>query len=128
MAVPKRKTTKSRSGKRRSHIKANIKNIIEETPAILRSIPQSQYLEWVKQSYRISEVSEDLAITYVDATGGVIDNLKPRHLLDWGNIGLSLYRSSKNSTSLVNNFFKYYLVFICFSSIFFILFLLENFN
>ena len=85
-----------------------ISSIIKETPLILRSIPQSQYLEWVKQSYRISEVSEDLAITYVDATGGVIDNLKPRHLLDWGNIGLeSLYRSSKNSTSLVNNFFKY---------------------
>ena len=30
MAVPKRKTTRSRSGKRRSHIKANIKNIIED--------------------------------------------------------------------------------------------------
>ena len=30
MAVPKRKTTKSRSGKRRSHIKANPKNIIED--------------------------------------------------------------------------------------------------
>ena len=84
-----------------------IKNIIEETPVILRSIPQSQYLEWAKQCYRISEVSEDLSITFVNATTGVIENLKPRHLLDWGNIGLSLYRSSKNSTSLVNNFFKY---------------------
>ena len=52
-------------------------------------------------------MSEDLSITYVNATTGVIENLKPRHLLDWGNIGLSLYRSSKNSTSLVNNFFKY---------------------
>ena len=30
MAVPKRKTTKSRSGKRRSHIKVNVKNIIED--------------------------------------------------------------------------------------------------
>ena len=30
MAVPKRKTTKSRSGKRRSHIKSNIKNVIED--------------------------------------------------------------------------------------------------
>ena len=30
MAVPKRKTTKSRSGKRRSHIKLNIKNVIED--------------------------------------------------------------------------------------------------
>ena len=28
MAVPKRKTTKSRSGKRRSHIKLNAKNIV----------------------------------------------------------------------------------------------------
>ena len=52
-------------------------------------------------------MSEDLSITFVNATTGVIENLKPRHLLDWGNIGLSLYRSSKNSTSLVNNFFKY---------------------
>ena len=84
-----------------------VKNIIKETPAILRSIPQSQYLEWVKQCYRISEVSEDLSTTYINASTGVIENLKPRHLLDWGNIGLSLYRSSKNSTSLVNNFFKY---------------------
>ena len=30
MAVPKRKTTKSRSGKRRSYIKINSKNIIED--------------------------------------------------------------------------------------------------
>ena len=30
MAVPKRKTTKSRSGKRRSHISVNSKNIIED--------------------------------------------------------------------------------------------------
>ena len=98
-------TIKSFSNSQTSRI--IIKNIIEETPVILRSIPQSQYLEWVKQCYRISEVSEDLSITYVNATTGVIENLKPRHLLDWGNIGLSLYRSSKNSTSLVNNFFKY---------------------
>ena len=30
MAVPKRKTTKSRSGKRRSHIKFKVHNIIED--------------------------------------------------------------------------------------------------
>ena len=30
MAVPKRKTTKSRSGKRRSHINVSVKNIIED--------------------------------------------------------------------------------------------------
>ena len=30
MAVPKRKTTKSRAGKRRSHIKSNSKNIVED--------------------------------------------------------------------------------------------------
>ena len=30
MAVPKRKTTKSRAGKRRSHIKVGLKNIIED--------------------------------------------------------------------------------------------------
>ena len=30
MAVPKRKTTKSRSGMRRSHIKVSSKNIIED--------------------------------------------------------------------------------------------------
>ena len=30
MAVPKRKTTKSRAGKRRSHIKFSSKNIIED--------------------------------------------------------------------------------------------------
>jgi large subunit ribosomal protein L32 len=30
MAVPKRKTTKSRSGKRRSHINVSEKNIIED--------------------------------------------------------------------------------------------------
>ena len=30
MAVPKKKTTKSRSGKRRSHIKLTPKNIIED--------------------------------------------------------------------------------------------------
>tara|TARA_B100000029_G_scaffold298318_1_gene291393 strand:- start:538 stop:717 length:180 start_codon:yes stop_codon:yes gene_type:complete len=30
MAVPKRKTTKSRAGKRRSHIKFNTKNVVED--------------------------------------------------------------------------------------------------
>tara|TARA_B100001175_G_scaffold239641_1_gene205958 strand:+ start:1128 stop:1307 length:180 start_codon:yes stop_codon:yes gene_type:complete len=30
MAVPKRKTTKSRAGKRRSHIKFSSKNVIED--------------------------------------------------------------------------------------------------
>ena len=30
MAVPKRKTTPSRSGKRRSHIKISAKNIVED--------------------------------------------------------------------------------------------------
>ena len=30
MAVPKRKTTKSRAGKRRSHLRASIKNVIED--------------------------------------------------------------------------------------------------
>ena len=30
MAVPKRKTTKSRAGKRRSHSKLNAKNVIED--------------------------------------------------------------------------------------------------
>ena len=31
MAVPKRKTTKSRSGMRRSHIKVSPKNIVEDS-------------------------------------------------------------------------------------------------
>ena len=30
MAVPKRKTTKSRAGKRRSHIQFNTKNVVED--------------------------------------------------------------------------------------------------
>jgi large subunit ribosomal protein L32 len=30
MAVPKRKTTRSRAGKRRSHLKFSIKNVIED--------------------------------------------------------------------------------------------------
>ena len=30
MAVPKRKTTRSRSGKRRSHIRFSVKNVIED--------------------------------------------------------------------------------------------------
>ena len=30
MAVPKRKTTPSRTGKRRSHIKFSVKNVIED--------------------------------------------------------------------------------------------------
>ena len=30
MAVPKRKTTKSRAGKRRSHLKFSTKNVIED--------------------------------------------------------------------------------------------------
>jgi len=30
MAVPKRKTTKSRAGKRRSHLRATTKNVIED--------------------------------------------------------------------------------------------------
>jgi large subunit ribosomal protein L32 len=30
MAVPKRKTTKSRAGKRRSHIKFTAKNVVED--------------------------------------------------------------------------------------------------
>ena len=30
MAVPKRKTTRSRSGKRRSHIKMSSKNVVED--------------------------------------------------------------------------------------------------
>ena len=30
MAVPKRKTTPSRSGKRRSHIKFSVRNIVED--------------------------------------------------------------------------------------------------
>ena len=33
MAVPKRKTTPSRSGKRRSHIKFSTKNIVEDKKA-----------------------------------------------------------------------------------------------
>ena len=84
-----------------------IEAIINETPEVLRIIPQSQYLEWIKQCYRISEVSEDISLTYINSTTSVIENLKPRHLLDWGNTGLSLYRSSKNSVSLVNNFYKF---------------------
>ena len=71
-----------------------IEAIISETPEVLRIIPQSQYLEWIKQCYRISEVSEDISLTYINSTTSVIENLKPRHLLDWGNTGLSLYRSS----------------------------------
>ena len=84
-----------------------IEAIIKETPEVLRIIPQSQYLEWIKQCYRISDVSEDISLTYINSTTSVIENLKPRHLLDWGNTGLSLYRSSKNSVSLVNNFYKF---------------------
>ena len=30
MAVPKRKTTRSRAGKRRSHLRASFKNVIED--------------------------------------------------------------------------------------------------
>ena len=39
MAVPKRKTTPSRAGKRRSHIKISPKNIIEDKK--LRVVPTS---------------------------------------------------------------------------------------
>ena len=84
-----------------------IEAIISETPEVLRIIPQSQYLEWIKQCYRISEASEEISLTYINSTTSVIENLKPRHLLDWGNTGLGLYRSSKNSISLVNNFYKF---------------------
>ena len=34
MAVPKRKTTPSRSGKRRSHIKFSTKNIVEDKKSV----------------------------------------------------------------------------------------------
>ena len=34
MAVPKRKTSKSRAGKRRSHIKFSAKNIIEDKKSV----------------------------------------------------------------------------------------------
>ena len=49
-----------------------VEAIISETPEVLRIIPQSQFLEWIKQCYRISEVSEDISLTYINSTTSVI--------------------------------------------------------
>ena len=54
MAVPKRKTTKSRSGKRRSHMSINPKNIIEDKKS--GEYRLSHHLDIITGFYKGSQV------------------------------------------------------------------------
>ena len=81
-------------------------SLIKESPNVFRSLPQTQFIEWAKQSNRIASANSDLGKIYVDSCTDILKNLRPRHLLDWGNLGLSLFKSSKNSFLLAKKFYK----------------------
>jgi len=81
-------------------------SFIRESSNVFRSLPQTQFIEWAKQSNRIATANGDLGKTYVDSSVDMLKNLRPRHLLDWGNLGLSLFKSSKNSSFLAKKFYK----------------------
>ncbi|MBN32536.1 MAG: hypothetical protein CL906_01270 [Dehalococcoidia bacterium] len=81
-------------------------SLIKESPNVFRSLPQTQFIEWAKQSNRIASENSDLGKIYVDSSTDILKNLRPRHLLDWGNLGLSLFKSSKNSSLLAKKFYK----------------------
>ena len=61
MAVPKRKTTKSRSGKRRSHIRVSPRNIIEDKKSgnaymgIIDTIKKIENKDWIKNRKSLSK-------------------------------------------------------------------------
>ena len=84
-----------------------LKSYIVESPKIFSKLPQAQFLEWVNQSSRIYNTKNNLGLAYVDSTYSVLEKLRPRNLLDWGNIGLSLYRSDKYSEILAQQFYKF---------------------
>tara|TARA_B100001996_G_scaffold214425_1_gene164752 strand:- start:1258 stop:4509 length:3252 start_codon:yes stop_codon:yes gene_type:complete len=89
-----------------SNQKEYILGLIKESSNVFRSLPQTQFIEWIKQSNRIASSNGDLGKTYVDSSAEILKNLRPRHLLDWGNLGLSLFKSSKNSPLLAKKFYK----------------------
>jgi len=82
-----------------------ILSFISESSNVFRSLPQTQFIEWAKQSNRIAFEDGGLAQAYVNSSSEVLKTLRPRHLLDWGNLGLSLFKSSKNSSPLTKKFY-----------------------
>ena len=84
-----------------------LKSYIVESPRIFSKLPQAQFLEWVNQSSRIYNTKNNLGLAYVESTYSVLEKLSTRNLLDWGNIGLSLYRSDKYSEILAQKFYKF---------------------
>ena len=56
MAVPKRKTTRSRAGKRRSHIKFSAKNVIEDKNGLRKIVGDVDYEDVINKVSFISPV------------------------------------------------------------------------
>ena len=83
-----------------------ILSFISESSNVFRSLPQTQFIEWAKQSNRIAFAGAGLGEVYVKSSPEILKTLRPRHLLDWGNLGLSLFKSSKNSSLLTKKFYE----------------------
>ena len=71
MAVPKRKTTKSRAGKRRSHLKVSSKNIIEEEAKALLLLSKSLDTNYNKVLSLVSKTKGNIILSGVGKSGHI---------------------------------------------------------
>ena len=84
---------------------AYINNFITASPKVFSLLPQTQFIEWSKQSLRIFNSNNIMGESYVSSSVLILKVLRPRHLMDWGNLGLKLFKSAKNTNKLALKFY-----------------------
>ena len=83
-----------------------IENLISASPKVFSLLPQTQFIEWSKQSLRIFNSNNKMGESYVSNSVLILKVLRPRHLMDWGNLGLTLFKSAKNTNKLALKFYN----------------------
>ena len=76
------------------------------SPALIRSLPFTYFMEWAYWGGVLSEESPIIAETYFKVACQVVPSLKPWELTEWAKLGRGLYTGSRQSSALCIRFFE----------------------
>ncbi len=78
----------------------------EVSPQVAALMPFNYFVKWGECGTKLCEESPSLAVSYFEASPGATGRLRSRHIQEWSNLGLSLYRGTWKSSTLSARFFE----------------------
>ena len=76
----------------------------EVGPRVSELMPFNYFVKWGDCGAELCQKSPALAVAYFEASPGAMGRLRSRHIQEWSNLGLSLYRGTWKSSALSARF------------------------